>query len=119
MTPALLTLARQPVEAQAFHWEAGMLVHSEVNAWDPMWNPGRLCRVENREPDDIPLLADPATAALLAVQAMERGAKVHPHGGRWRALWKAGHLWRQADGTLGEAAARALLAMADKGGDRG
>jgi hypothetical protein len=107
----LTTLARQLVEAGAFRWETGMLVHSDANAWDPMWNPGRLCRVEDREPDDIPILADPATAALLAVQAMERGAEFYHFADGWRVLLPF------LDGTgicptLGEAAARALLALA-------
>ena len=113
-------LARQLVEAGCFRWEAGMLVHSEANAWDPMWNPGRLCRVEDRESDDVPILADPATAALLAVQAMERGILFEPTSvlgqpcWRWSGTVGPGHSRTDIERTLGEAAARALLAIHPK-----
>jgi len=103
-------LARQLVEAGAFRWQAGMLAST-----------GRLDeRVEVRSQwsahgDAYPDLTDPATAALLAVQAMERGAAFGPSsvGGwswgvpNWTVARDAGGVCR----TLGEAVARALLAL--------
>jgi len=65
-----------------------------------------------------PVLSDPATAALLAVQAMERGALFAWVSGSDSDALPAGWEWwcppghHTHDPTLGEAAARALLALA-------
>jgi hypothetical protein len=61
-----------------------------------------------------PVLSDPATAALLAVQAMERGARFSAPPGSWAWLVPSSdprNGWHLCP-TLGEAAARALLALA-------
>jgi hypothetical protein len=110
-------LARELVSLGAFRWQAGMLVHSP--SYGPMCNPGRLSRVEHREPDDIPFLGDPATDAIIAVQAMEAGAMIAYHNevGLWEAVPAAGSMGSPVLGDLGIVAARALIAI--KGGDRG
>jgi hypothetical protein len=104
-------LARQLVEAGAFRWETGMLTTGNL----------RLDLTDAHEskgagwlPDLMPDLEDHATAALLAVQAMERGHAIAytPMGGRWD--WRVDRKWGTCD-TLGEAAARALLAIHNGG----
>jgi hypothetical protein len=76
------------------------------------WSPGPM----RAHPTDVlvPDLTDPATAALLAVQAMERGHAIAytPMGGRWD--WRVDRKWGTCD-TPGEAAARALLAIHNGG----
>lgn len=108
-------LARELVAAGAFRWVAGMLAHSP--SLGPLFNPGRLTKVEHREPDDIPVLDDPATAAVLAVQAMEAGILLERATvlgepcWRWSGMVGDRHWRTDIERTIGEAAARALLAL--------
>ena len=122
-------LARQLVDAGAIRWEAGMLTATgwrlgPVSMHDGCriaWH-GTQCAEFYWPYDTQPDLTDPATAALLAVQAMERGAGVRPAVARGQTGW----LWCVSDWskardlgcacpTLGEAAARALLAIHNGG----
>jgi hypothetical protein len=114
----LTTLARQLVEAGAFRWQAGMLPMVEMPTDEgTTWVVDT--RLDDYQPETarpadgaIPCLEDAATAALLAVQAMERGRcfehftadEYGPAG--WRLEGE-----RPEYATLGEAAARALLAI--------
>jgi hypothetical protein len=61
----------------------------------------------------VPDLSHRPTAALLAVQAIERGCCVEKWGGEWSVsdLRHCDGAQRHTADTLGEAAARALLAM--------
>ena len=65
----------------------------------------------------VPSITDPATAACLAVQAMERGARFSAPPGSWAWLVPSSdprNGWHLCP-TLGEAAARALLAIHNGG----
>jgi hypothetical protein len=127
MDDTLTTPARQLVEAGAIRWEAGMRAYSgcRVVVAEPDSRPGSgggwltvAQKGEDQEyrfiDDELPDLTDPATAALLAVQAMERGESITYEGiEHW--CWCARNGKHGACQTLGEAAARALLAIHNGG----
>lgn len=116
-------LARQMVEAGWDGWQAGMLVTNPAHSWDPMGDPSRLMAASYGEPGDTPMLLDPATAALIAVEVMHMEdafsrrfevAHLPPtimSGGRrmWIAQEPGGQVFDSPH--LGIAAARAWLAL--------
>jgi hypothetical protein len=112
-------LARQLVDSEPIRWEAGMLTTSghRLTKYDSVTRMWHGCGPKGTSwwhypADMVPDLEDEATAALLAVQAMERGRcfehftadEYGPAG--WRLEGE-----RPEYATLGEAAARALLAQ--------
>jgi hypothetical protein len=115
-------LARQLVEAGAFRWEAGMLTTSEHRLkWcdkrTGLWRclDSSAASWWHYPADMLPDLTDPATAALLAVQAQERGACMAYDAAAPGWEWLVAGDGARQEGlcpTLGEAAARALLALA-------
>jgi hypothetical protein len=109
----LTTLARQLVEAGAIRWEAGMM--ECLNSGRRLGRHGEQQITIGGFGPTIPALEDPATAALLAVQAMERGVEIGPRrvdpdeAACW--VWALSVKQCGVCPTLGEAAARALLAL--------
>jgi hypothetical protein len=124
----LTPLARQLVEAGAIRWEAGMLTAGEARLVVVHVDGSAEWAAKRDEPAPmLPDLEDPATAALLAVRAMERGALFAPSDSGWEwsvfrdvpadTLYDGQRVYkalaqRGECPTLGEAAARALLALA-------